>query len=89
MSDEHPLKKTLHICKSTDGETRSLICYSKNVKKTPEEKTFKVKDLHLYLTIQSGTVFSPCLCKSTSWFLRKRKVNTKWVISNKQCVKKD
>ena len=32
------IKKILHICYSTDGETRQLIIYSKNVRKTPEEE---------------------------------------------------
>ena len=54
------------------------------MKKTPEEKTLEEKDLHLYLKTQSGTVFSPCLCKSTSWFLLKRKIDSKVVIS-KNC----
>ena len=32
------IKKILHTCYSTDGETRKLICYSKIVRKTPEEE---------------------------------------------------
>ena len=49
-------------------------------KKTSEEKTLSEKDLHLYLKIQSGIVFSLCSCKSTSWFLQKRNIDSKRVI---------
>ena len=49
-------------------------------KKTPEEKIFLEKDLHLYLKIQSGTVFSPCFLSTymlnttlfSSFFFNKR-----------------
>ena len=38
--------------------------------------------MHLWLKSRSGTVLSFCLCKSTTWFLRKRKIDSKWVIPN-------
>ena len=34
------------------------------------------------LKFHFGTVFSFCLCKSTTWFLRKRNIDSKWVIPN-------
>ena len=38
------IEKILHICLFTDRETRELICYSKNARKTPEEEiNFKKK----------------------------------------------
>ena len=46
------------------------------------------KDLHLYLKFHSGTVTSFCLCKSTTWFLRKWKIDAEWVIQNNEWVKK-
>ena len=46
------------------------------------------KDLHLYLKLHSETVFSFCLCKSTTWFLRKQKIDSKLVIPNNWCIKK-
>ena len=51
-------------------------------KKTQNKKNLYLKNLHLYLKNHSGTVFSSCLCKSTSWFLRKRNIDSKRVIPN-------
>ena len=34
-----------------------------------------------------AAVFSFCLCKSTTWFLRKRNIDSKWVIPNNYRVK--
>ena len=40
------------------------------------------KDLHFNLKFHSGTVFSFCLCESTTWFLHKWNIDSKWVIPN-------
>ena len=33
-------------------------------------------------------ILSFCLCKSTTWFLRKREIDSKWVIPNNEWIKK-
>ena len=71
------IKKIPHICQSTDGESRQLIYYSKNVRKTPEERNFNKWACILYIKFHSGTVSNFCLCKSTTRFLRKRNIDFK------------
>ena len=45
--------------------------------------------MHLYLKSHSdGTILSFWLCKSTTWFLRKREIDSKWVIPNNEWIKK-
>ena len=50
-------------------------------KEPPNENKLR-KETASLLKIRSGKVFSSCLGKSTSWFLRKRNFNSKWAILN-------
>ena len=60
--------------------------YSKNVWKIPEEES-KKRTCIFTLKLTLGQ-FLFCLCKSTTWFLRKRKIDSKWVIPNNQWINK-
>ena len=44
-------------------------------------------DRHLFVKFPSGTAFSSCLCKSTTWFLRERVINSKWFNLGTYCVR--
>ena len=64
------------------------LLWQKCEKNTRRKKKFQEKNQHLYLKFYSGTVFSFCLCKSTSSFLRKQNIDPKWVIPINWWIKK-
>ena len=73
------IKRILHTCSPTDGETSQLICCSKNVRKPPgEEKNFNKRTCMFKIFLWDDFQF---LLVQT-WVLRKRSIDSKWVIPN-------
>ena len=79
---EDVLKKFLEdVLKTLWRKTKCLLGTSAS------SKSKCVSNKSIFLYFYSGTIYSFCLCKSTTWFLRKQSIDSIWVILNNWWIK--